>query len=209
MVDLAILGQDPGFAGGILAQTEALWRGAVALGREPELHYLRYRRLDRSRGRSLLRGRDVPPVAPGVDIVNVLAAATVIGRRVRDAPTRFVCTATASSGFGAVLAGRPYGCWISTTLAAEGGARRNKLPTSRRIAHAASEPGLRLLERRTLREARVRWTISPSSRRAIAEAAGIAEETIQVVPIPSTANGSRRSPTTRGRSASRRPNFSS
>jgi glycosyltransferase involved in cell wall biosynthesis len=55
---------------------------------------------------------------------------------------------------------------------------------SRRFAYAASAPGLQLIERRTLREARVRWTTSPASRRDAAVAAGIPEEAIRVVPIP-------------------------
>jgi len=182
--DLAIVGQDPGFRGGILAQTRALWDGAVSLGREPELYYLRYRRLDDARGGTPVRGRGVEPILPGADALNVLAAAAVIARRVRGVRTRFVCAATASNGFGAELAGGSYGCWASTTLAAEGSARRSRLPASRRIAHAASGPGLRLLERRTLRDARVRWTISPASRAAIAETAGLPEDAIRVVPIP-------------------------
>src|SRR5262249_41985614 len=100
VLDLAIVGPDPGVAGGLLAQTEAPRTGAVGLGRNPELPYLRSRRLDGPRAGSPVRGPDVPPLLPGVDIVNVVAAATVIGRRVRDARTRFVCAATASSGFG-------------------------------------------------------------------------------------------------------------
>jgi glycosyltransferase involved in cell wall biosynthesis len=183
VADLAIVGQDPGFRGGIGAQTEALWEAAVSLKRTPELHYLRYRRLDGSRDGGLAQGRDVAPVLPGLDLVNVLAAAAVIQRRVRMAQSLFVCAATASNGFGAALAGRPYGCWISTTLADEG-RQRGKLPASRRIGRDLSAPGLRLLERSTLRHARVRWTISPTSRRAVAEAGGIPEETIRVVPIP-------------------------
>src|SRR4051812_30993163 len=72
--DLAILGQDPGFAGGSRAQTEALWQAAVAAGRRPELLYLRHRRLDGARGGTVLRGRGVAPVLPGLDVANVLVA---------------------------------------------------------------------------------------------------------------------------------------
>jgi glycosyltransferase involved in cell wall biosynthesis len=184
MADLAIVGQDPGFAGGVLAQTEALWQAALSLGRDPELHYLRYRRLDASRRTPTLDGRAVPPLFPGADIVNVMAAAAVIAPRIRDARARFVCAAGASNGFGAVLARRPFGCWISTSLADEGRSRGPGLNRSRRVARAASAPGLRLLERLTLREARVRWTISPASRDTLAAAAGLARSEIRVVPIP-------------------------
>jgi glycosyltransferase involved in cell wall biosynthesis len=108
----------------------------------------------------------------------------VIGRRIRPAPARFVCTATASSGFGAVVARAPYGCWASTTLSAESGARRSGLDSARKLASAVSAPGLRALERRTLRSARILWTISAASRQAVAETAGIPESAIRVVPIP-------------------------
>ena len=184
MADLAIVGQDPGFAGGVLAQTEALWQAALSLGRDPELHYLRYRRLDASRRAPSLDGRAVPPLFPGADIVNVMAAAAVIAPRIRDARARFVCAAGASNGFGAVLARKPFGCWISTSLADESRSRGPGLNRSRRVARAASAPGLRLLERLTLREARVRWTISPASRDTLAAAAGLARSEIRVVPIP-------------------------
>ncbi len=184
MVDLAVVGQDPGFAGGVLAQTRALFDAAEALGRVPELHYLRYHRLDEARRPAGLRGRGVRPLVPGLEIANVLGAAAVIATRIRRAETRFVCAASASNGFGAVLARKPFGCWISTSLADEAAARRDGRTPSRRAAHAASAPGLRLLERTTVREASVRWAISPATQRLLAEAAGVPEATIRVVPIP-------------------------
>jgi glycosyltransferase involved in cell wall biosynthesis len=52
------------------------------------------------------------------------------------------------------------------------------------LAHALSRPGLRALERRTIRDARVRWAISPASRRAVIEATGVPPDTIRVVPVP-------------------------
>jgi glycosyltransferase involved in cell wall biosynthesis len=184
VADLAIVGQDPGFAGGVLAQTEALWQAARSLGREPELHYLRYRRLDAARDTIRLQGRAVQPVIPDLDVVNVLAAAVVVARRIRSARTRFVCAASASNGFGGVLTRKPFGCWISTSLRDEMAARRDGLPPLRRAAQKLNGPGLRRLERATLRQARVRWTISSASRRALAVAAGLPESTIEVVPIP-------------------------
>jgi glycosyltransferase involved in cell wall biosynthesis len=168
----------------VLAQTEALWTAALSLGREPELHYLRYRRLDDSRREAALEGRAVSPIVPNLEIANVLAAAAIVASRTRSSRARFICAATASSGFGAVLARKPYGYWVGTSLSDEGASRRAHLGRSRRAARAASDPGLRLLERTTLREAEVRWATSPASRRAVAEAAGVPESTIRVVPIP-------------------------
>jgi glycosyltransferase involved in cell wall biosynthesis len=184
VADLAIVGQDPGFAGGVLAQTNALWRAAVELGREPELHYLRVPRLDAPRAATSLDGRGVQPLVPGLEALNALAAAAVIAPRIRTARARFVCAATASNGFGAVVAAKPFGCWAGTSLADEAPARRRGVDLPRRIAHGLSDPGLRRLERETIRAADVRWATSPSSRRAIAAAAGIDESTVRVVPIP-------------------------
>ena len=168
----------------MLAQTETLWNAAASLGWNPELHYLRYRRLDDSREGAALHGRAVSAVVPDLELANVLAAAAVVANRVRSARARFVCAATASSGFGAVLARKPYACWVGTSLSDEGASRRAQLGRSRRVARAVSDPGLRLLERTTLRQAAVRWATSPASRRAVAEAAGVSESTIRVVPIP-------------------------
>jgi glycosyltransferase involved in cell wall biosynthesis len=184
VTDIAIVGQDPGFAGGVTAQTEALWQAAVAIGREPELHYLRYRSLDDARSSASLQGRGVTPLVPGLDVANVVAAAGVVARRVRRARTRLVCAAVASHGFGAVLARKPYGYWIGTTLGSEAASKRAGVGTSRRMAHAVSAPGLGLLERTTLREAKVRWTTSHASRQDVVETAGIPESSVQIVPIP-------------------------
>jgi glycosyltransferase involved in cell wall biosynthesis len=184
VADLAIVGQDPGFAGGVLAQTEAIWQAARSLDREPELHYLRYRRLDASRCDAGLDGRAVRPLVPGVEVLNVLAAAAVIAPRIRGVRTRFVCAASASNGFGAVLARKPFGCWISTALADESRSRLPALDRPRRLAHSASAPALRRLERATLRKARVRWTISAASRDALAAASGLPRSELRIVPIP-------------------------
>ncbi len=124
------------------------------------------------------------PIVPNLEIANVLAAAAIVASRIRSSDARFICAATASSGFGAVLARKPYGYWVGTSLSDEGASRRAHLGRSRRAARAASDPGLRLLERTTLRQAEVRWATSPASRRAVAEAAGVPESTIRVVPIP-------------------------
>jgi glycosyltransferase involved in cell wall biosynthesis len=181
--DLAIVASDPGFGGGGRALTVALARAAEELGREPELHYLHYRRLPAARD-GLPPGRAVPQVLPDVDAVNVLAAGAVIARRTRGARTCFVSAAVASHGCGAALARRPYGCWVATSLRDEWASRAAGVGGSRRIARAAGAPLLRRLERETLRRARVLWAISPASRRSLAAAGSLPEERIRVVPVP-------------------------
>ena len=184
VADFAIIGQDPGFAGGARTQTEALWNAALALGRTPEFYYLEYRRLAGGRAATVLRGRGVSAPVPGLDAANVLAASLRLAPELRRASTRFVCAAVASHGYAAALSHRPYGCWVGTTLSAEWLARQPGLRPSRRVARRVSAPGLLRFERATLRSASMNWTVSATSRRTLAVAAGLPESEIRVVPIP-------------------------
>jgi glycosyltransferase involved in cell wall biosynthesis len=185
MGDFAIICSDPAFGGGGRALTEALWRAAEEIGREPDLNFLRNRRVRRLGAPGAeLGGRGVPQVLPPFDAANVLAAAAMMAPRVRTANTRFVCATAASYGYSAVLARRPFGCWVATSLADEWRARRPALDGARRAALAAGAPLLLACERATLRGARVLWAISPASRRALALAARLPEDRIRVVPIP-------------------------
>ena len=184
MIDLAILGQDPAFGGGVSTMTNELLRAAVSLGRSPELLYLRYRSLDGRRLPPTLPEHPVRPLVPGLDGVNVLAAAFGNARRAREARSRFVCAAVASHGYAARLADRPYGCWVTTSLEDEWASRRAALPASRRAALAASAPLLRRLERATLRGAAVLWATSAAARDLVADAAGLSPADVRHVPVP-------------------------
>jgi glycosyltransferase involved in cell wall biosynthesis len=184
MADLAIVGSDPDFGGGGRALTETLWHAAVELGREPELHFLHYRRLPTALPGPLVPRRSVPQVVPGLDFVNVIAAGAVIAARVRGARTRFVSAAVAPHGLGAALSRRPYGCWAATSVRDEWSARRRGAGTARRLVYGAGRPLLSALERVILRRATVLWAISPASRASLAAAASLPEERIRVVPIP-------------------------
>src|SRR5262249_33313147 len=185
MTDLALLGQDPGFGGGVLAMMESLWRAAEDLGRRPELEYLRYRSLDDRRDAgTVLRGRSVPQLLRGLDAANVAGAACAIAPRLRTARSRFVCTAVASNGLAAVFARRRYACWVATSLMREWQSRSDGLDAGRRALFRVNAPALRLFERKVVRDATVIWTISPATRRDLADAAGIPEQRIRVVSIP-------------------------
>jgi glycosyltransferase involved in cell wall biosynthesis len=184
MRDLAIVASDPGFGGGGRALTEALWQAAKELGREPELHFLHYRRLPESPASIFVPQAGVPQVLPGLDAVNVLAAGALIAPRARRARTRFVSAAVASHGFGAALARRPYGCWAATSLRDEWASRKHGVEPHRRFSYVLGRPLLSALERATLRQAKVLWAISPASRRSLAAAAGLPEDRIRVVPVP-------------------------
>ncbi len=195
MPDLAIVAPDPGFGGGGRALTEALWRAAEEVGREPRLHFLRNPRLP---------GADDDPVftrvrpvrswlpLPDLEAYKLWLAAPRVADRLRRAKTCFVCAPAASYGYGAVLSRRPYACWAGTTVDDEWAARRDGVDGLRRTAHAAGAPVMHRLERETLRKARVLWAISAAARRSLAALARVPEERIRVVRIP--VDGERFSP---------------
>ena len=102
MSDLALLGMDPRFGGGPKALTEAFWHAAVALGRQPELHYLSHPSLA---GRTLL---DTPLVEPGLkaplgrfDAGTQFVGGLQLSRHMREARSVWVVAATAPYGYAA------------------------------------------------------------------------------------------------------------
>src|SRR5207244_12273347 len=133
--------------GGGRAQTEAFVRAARELGREPDLLFFAH---------PVLRGE----VQGGVrarfhrfDAGNQLAAAAALAPRARAARALWVVSPRASYGYAAVRSGRPYSCWLGTSLAAEWAAQRPALPRSRRLALAVNAPVLARLERAVIRGA--------------------------------------------------------
>lgn len=167
MTDIAVLGPDPGFGGGGAAQLQAFLAAAAALGRETEVHY----------GRMPSRRRPV-------DAANQIAFGRKVAPRLRDARDVWVVATSASTGYGAVLSGRPYRAWISTGLEEEWAGRRLGLRASRRVAIGVNRPFLRRLERLVLRGAERVYTISPSSREGVARAGGLDESAVGILPIP-------------------------
>jgi glycosyltransferase involved in cell wall biosynthesis len=183
--DLAIVGADPRFGGGALAQMEAFWRATVELGREPEFHYLAHPSLA---GVSL----DGSPLdQPGskaplgrFDAGNQLLGGIRLAGRLHDARSIWVVSTTAAHGYAALRSGHPYACWIGTGLADEWAGRRPGLPASRRLAIRVNAPVLRRLERSVLRGAERVFATSPWSRASVARAAGLGEERVGILPIP-------------------------
>ncbi|MEO5575636.1 MAG: glycosyltransferase family 4 protein [Gaiellaceae bacterium] len=150
--------------GGALAQTQAFVRAATELGREPELLHPRF--------------------VPLVDSVAQVVESRRLARLVREARSTWVVAAAAPYGYGALRSGRPYVAWIGTALDEEWAARRPHLARSRRLALELNAPLLRRLERRVLQGARRLFATSPSSRAALAAAAGVPPETVGILPIP-------------------------
>ncbi|HEY2326960.1 MAG TPA: glycosyltransferase family 4 protein [Gaiellaceae bacterium] len=171
MLDLAVLGHDPMFGGGGSAQTTAFLETARALGRTPELLY---------RPHPNLAGQ--PLTLDRVEAVRQLRAARELAPRCREARSLWVATTIATAGGAAPRTGRPYGCWIGTTLDDEWRGRRAGLTAAHRLAFGASLPALRQLERRVLRGAKRVYATSPGSREAITTAAGI--DDVEILPIP-------------------------
>ena len=184
MIDLAVVGLDPRFQGGALAQMEAFWTGAVALGRVPELHYLAHPTL---RGVPLDGSPlDVPGYRPrygNIDSLNQWDAGRV-APALRDARSLWVVSTSAAHGYPAARSGRPYRCWIGTGLADEWAGRRPGLRTSRRLAIRANAPLLRRLERRVLHGAERVYATSPWSAASVARAGGLVPGDVGILPIP-------------------------
>ncbi len=211
VADLAIVGQDPGFAGGRAgADRSAMGRGRLAWPRPgaplPSLPAARRRATEGPHSTDAA----CRPIVPGPRDRECPRC----GRGHRDpdpsrAEARFVCAATASNGFGAVLARKPYGCWVSTSLSDEAAARRPRLgrvtpgrtcrersgTAAARASNAAARPGavgdLARLAPRRRRGGRSPRVDDP------------------VVPIPIDTVEFRPLPTTNGRRPRRRPSSSS
>jgi glycosyltransferase involved in cell wall biosynthesis len=185
MSDLAVLGMDPGFGGGVRAQTEAFWHGAVELGREPSYHYVAHPSLSAvPRAGSPL---DMPGIAAPfgrLDAANQLAAGRLLAPRLRTAQSLWAVSTTAPYGYAALRSGRPYACWLGAGLKQEWAGRLPGLSASRRLALLVNAPVLLRLERKVIRGAARVYATGPSSRQEIAAAAGLDETAVGVLPIP-------------------------
>jgi len=188
--DLAVLGADPRFGGGALAQMEAFWRGAVELGRRPSFHYSLHPSLAGvSVEGSPLDVPGVPSAFRWFDAGNQFLAGPWIAPDLRGARELWVVSTAASHGYAALRSGRPYRAWIGTGLADEWAGRRPGLRASRRLALRANAPTLRQLERRVLRGAERVYATSPWSRASVARAGGLPEEAVGILPIPVDVDG--------------------
>jgi glycosyltransferase involved in cell wall biosynthesis len=165
--DLAVVGLDPAFGGGGRALLDAFLGSARALGRAPELHHLR-----------------MPSRFRPVDALNQLSAGVRLAPRLRDARSVWVVATSASNGYAAARSDRPYSAWIGTSLQDEWTGRRPGLRASRRAAIRVNAPVLRRLEHQVLRRAHRVYAISPDSGRAVAEAGGLDEGQVGVLPLP-------------------------
>jgi len=183
--DLAVLGADPRFRGGALAQMEAFWHGAVALGRRPSFHYALHPSLAGvSVEGSPLDAAGVPSAFRWFDAGNQALAGGWLAPELKDARELWVVSTSASHGYAALRSGRPYRAWIGTGLSDEWAGRRPGLPASRRLALRVNAPFLRRLERRVLQGAERVYATSPSSRASVARAGGLDEDRVGILPIP-------------------------
>jgi glycosyltransferase involved in cell wall biosynthesis len=193
--ETAVIAQDPRYGGGFRSMAAAFWEGAQGLGRNPRLYYLSRGRMASLYFRSLhvrvhperqepFSGTAFPSLLPELDAVNQLTGGLRIARRIRVQPFLWVVASTATYGYGASRANRPYACWLATGQRSEWAARRKGLPPSRRLALMVNAPALRLIERRVLRRAAAVYSISPFASRTLAESAALPLERIRVLPIP-------------------------
>jgi glycosyltransferase involved in cell wall biosynthesis len=171
--DIVVLGQDPRFGGGSAAQTAAFVDGATALGRRAVWLYDEHPGL----GGPLFTWRRV-------EALRQSAEARRVDPRARAAASLWVVAALAGHGASAARSGRPYDCWIGTTIGSEWAGRAPGLPAVRRTAAAASVRALIALERTVLRGATRLYATSSASRADIARAAGLSDRAVGILPIP-------------------------
>jgi glycosyltransferase involved in cell wall biosynthesis len=177
---MLVLTQDPRFHGGALAQLRAFLRAAQMLGSDPVAAYARRPPLT---GKPPLQGISVSTPLARVDPVGLPLAARRLRRAVASAERLWVVAATAHYGLAAARSGRPYACWIGTSLQAEWEARRPGLDRLHRGALAAFGPSLRRYEGAVLHGARRVYATSPYAQATVAEAAGLEPAEVGVLPI--------------------------
>jgi len=154
-----------------VAQTQAFCTAARELGREPVLLSQPHPGLGGPRF-SWRR----------VEALRQLAAARELEPAAREARSLWVATSLAQNGGAAPRSGRPYGCWIGTTIGAEWAGRSPGLSPSHRLAAGASRPVLERIERRVLAGAAALYATSPASLAEVAAASG--RDDVGVLPIP-------------------------
>lgn len=169
--ELLVLGQDPRFGGGGLAQTEAFLRTAEDVGLHPSFMYDAHPAF----GASRLTWRRI-------EALRQISAAERLAVAARTSTAIWVVATLAQHGFAAVRARRTYRCWIGTTIASEWRGRAPGLSSVRRVAAAASIRPLRELERRVLRGAERIYATSAASRTEIAAVTG--RDDVGILPIP-------------------------
>lgn len=175
MIDLAVVGQDPRYGGGALAQMEAFLAAARELGREAELLFVPHPALRPERRGGVLER--VEPLRLGLGSRRLVEP-------LRSARDVWVVATVATHGLAAAVAGRPYRCWIGTSLSSENAGRKRGLETSRRVALTVNAPALHALERFVLRRAERIYATSPASRTDAAAAGDVAPETVGILPLP-------------------------
>jgi glycosyltransferase involved in cell wall biosynthesis len=172
-LDVAVLGQDPRFGGGGLAQTNAFLEAAEALGRTPSLLCEPHPGL----GDPELTWRRV-------EALRQLRAARRLEAPAREARSLWVVATLAQDGGAAPRTRRPYACWIGTTIDSEWQGRAPGMSPLRRALGGTSIPALRRIERRVLAGAARLYATSAASRASVAAAAGRAEAAVAILPIP-------------------------
>ena len=171
--DLVVVGQDPGFGGGALAQMQAFLAGARSLDRSPELVFAPH---------PTFAGQRMTP--DRVEVLRQLRFGHRLAPRLRESRSIWVSATLATHGLAAARSGRSYGCWIGTSLEDEWDARAVGLDRSRRLAQSVNAPFLRRIEHHVLARATCVYATSPSSRRAVAAAGGLDERDVGILPIP-------------------------
>jgi glycosyltransferase involved in cell wall biosynthesis len=173
--DLVVVGQDPGYGGGALAQMNAFVDAAREVGRDAELMFVPHPTFDPD-ARSVSLDR--------VEVLRLRRGSRRLVPRIRSARAIWVVAPLAMHGLAALLSGRPYACWAGTSLESENAGRRAGLPPSRKLALLANATALARIERRVLEGATRVYATSAASREDVARAGGIDLAAVCILPLP-------------------------
>ena len=120
---------------------------------------------------------------PKLDSLNQLLAAWMASS-LRGSRSLWVVATVAHYGLAAARSGRPYACWVGTSLRDEARGRvAGGLPASRRLAVHVNRPVLERIERTVLRRAAAVYTTSPASRRSVAAACEVPIGRVRLLPL--------------------------
>ena len=180
----AVVTQDPRFRGGALAQISAFVAASNSIGHTTRLYYGLRPPL---RGTSPLDDVAATTTATRfgrVDALGVPINARRLAARLDTARSIWVVATIGFYGLPALRSGRPYACWIGTTLRSEQRGRWPGLDPLRRTSELVNRRPLLHWEREVLRGASLvlapTWPIAEE----LASTAGLDPARIGLLPIP-------------------------
>ena len=182
--DMAVVTQDPRFRGGALTQIRAFVDASSSIGHSPRLYYGLRPPLGGDSPLGHVAATTTVSRLGRIDALGVPLNARRLGRQIGRHGSLWVVATIAFYGLPALRSGRPYACWIGTTLTSEQRGRWPGLDRARRVSERVNGRALVRWERDVLRNASV--LLAPTRRIAdeLARTADRDPADVGVLPIP-------------------------